>query len=155
MRRKRSITLGGILFAVLSGATVGLAQTANFGSLTLSSQKPTGSLAGAVGGSTSLPAIISNVDRHNNRCLGFGDPSPDHILVLQQDFSRLSLRVNSGGTETTLVIQGPDGVVRCGAGGGGRKDASLADTDWKAGRYKVWVGSLTPGVRRDYTLLIR
>jgi hypothetical protein len=98
---------------------------------------------------------VSNRDRHNNQCLGFGDPTPDHILVLQQAFPKLTLRVNSGGSDTTLVVQGPDGVVRCGDDTGSKKDAGLTDTDWSTGSYKVWVGTVAPGVQRDYTLSIR
>lgn len=142
-----------VSLAVLS-ALPALGQ-ANFGSLTLNAEKQSGSLTGSTGGSTSLPAIISNRDRNNNKCRGFGDPTPDHILTLQQNVSSLRLRVNSGGSETTLVIQGPQGSVRCSDDSKSRKDASLTDTDWQAGTYKVWVGSATPGMRRDYTLYVR
>ncbi|WP_421656616.1 hypothetical protein [Leptothermofonsia sp. ETS-13] len=82
-------------------------------------------------------------------------PLPDHILVLQQFFPKLSLRVNSGGSDTTLVVQGPDGVIRCGDDTGSKKDASITDTEWSAGSYKVWVGTSTPGVKRNYTLTVR
>lgn len=141
-----------VSLAVL-GALPALGQ-ANFGSLTLSAEKQSGTLTGSTGGSTSLPAVVSNRDRNNKKCLGFGDPTPDHILILQQNLSSLKLRVNSGGSDTTLVVQGPQGNVRCGDSQAG-KDASLTDTDWKAGTYKVWVGSATPGTRRDYTLYVR
>lgn len=130
-------------------------QPANFGSLTLGGNKTSGTLSGTTGGSASLPAIVSNSDRHNNKCLGFADPTPDHILVLEQPFSNLRLRVNSGGSDTTLVVQGPDGVVRCNDDAGGSKDAAITDTDWKAGIHKVWVGSVTPNARQDYTLSVR
>lgn len=143
-----------VLLTVL-GTLPALAQS-NFGSLTLGADKQSGALTGSTGGSTSLPAVVSNRDRNNNKCLGFGDPTPDHILVLQQAFSSLKLRVNSGGGDTTLVVQGPQGIVRCGDDSKvGSKDASLSDTDWQPGTYKVWVGSATPGTRRDYTLYVR
>ncbi|MBW4471421.1 MAG: hypothetical protein KME45_13595 [Stenomitos rutilans HA7619-LM2] len=136
------------------GALPVLAQS-NFGGLTLGSGKQTGTLSGSTGGSTSLPAIVSNHDRNNNTCLGFGDPTPDHILVLQQNFSTLNLRVNSGGSGTTLVIQGARDV-RCSDNTTARRqDASLTDTDWQAGTYKIWVGTAAPGVRRDYTLSVK
>ncbi len=132
-----------------------LAQSANFGTITLNPEKTVWVLNGTTGGSTSLPAIVGDRDRHNNNCLGFGDPTPDHILVLQQSFPKLSLRVNSGGLDTTLVVQGPNGVVRCGDDTGSKKDASITDTDWSAGSYKVWVGTINSGVKRDYTLTVR
>lgn len=138
------------------GSSYTLAQTANFGTLTLSADKPSGVLTGSTGGSTSLPAIVRNSDRNNNRCLGFGDPTPDHILILKEDFAKLKLQVDSRGGDTTLVVQGPsEGVVRCGDDSSTSKDASIVDTDWKAGTYKIWVGSATPGMRRDYSLAIR
>ena len=144
---------GWLVSLAVLGALPALGQ-ANFGSLTLGAEKQSGTLTGSTGGSTSLPAIVSNRDRNNNKCLGFGDPTPDHILILQQNISSLKLRVNSGGGDTTLVVQGPRSV-RCSNDSKAGKDASLADTDWEAGTYKVWVGSTTPGVRRDYTLYIR
>jgi hypothetical protein len=142
------------ILAIL-GAVPVLAQSANFGTLELGPDKTSGTLSGTTGGSTSLPAIVSNSDRHNRKCLGFGDPTPDHILVLKQGFARLRLKVNSDGADTTLVVQAADGTVRCGDDSGNNKDASLNDTDWQAGPYKVWVGSAVPGVRRNYTLTIR
>lgn len=137
-------------------ATAVAGQGANFGSLTLGAGRTSGVLSGTTGGGVSLPAIVSNSDRHNNKCLGFGDNQPDHLLVLEQNFPNLRLRVNSGGADTTLVVQGPEGVVRCGDDtSASNKDASLNDTDWKAGTYRIWVGTGTPGLRRDYTLNIR
>ena len=142
------------LVAVLSAVPVG-AQSANFGSLTLSADKPAGTLTGTTGGSTSLPAIVAGSDRNNNQCLGFADPKPDHILVLQQKLPRLKLVVSSSGADTTIVVQSATGEVRCGDDTGPKPDASIDDTDWAAGTYKVWVGSKAPGVRRDYTLRVR
>lgn len=140
---------------LLEVAPVASQSAANFGTLTLDSNKTSGTLSGAIGGSTSLPAIVSNNDYHGKKCLGFGDPSPDHQLVLKQPFAKLQLKVNSGGSDTTLVIQGPNGTVRCGDDTGANKDASITDSDWPAGSYKIWVGSSTPGTRRDYTLSVR
>lgn len=134
-----------------------LAETANFGSLTLSRTSPTSTavLTGSTGGSFSLSAI-ANKDTHNNKCFGFGSPTPDHILVLQQDFSQLTVQIDSGGKDTTLLIQGPnDSTVRCGDDTGRSKDASVTDTGWKAGTYRVWVGSLEAGVKYKYSLSVK
>lgn len=147
--------LSSVAGLVVFGITPGLSQVANFGSLTLTAEKNGGMLTGSTGGSTSLPAITSNRDRHNNPCLGFGDPTPDHILILQQPFPQLALKVNSGGFDTTLVIQGSDGVMRCGNDTGPKKDAGITDTDWAAGSYKIWVGTADPGMQRNYTLTVR
>ena len=153
---KRLWRSGWLVALAVSGGMPALGETANFGTLTLGADKPAGVLNGSTGGSTSLPAIVSNRDRENKKCLGFGDPTPDHILILQQNFSGLKLRVNSGGSDTTLVVQGPNGVVRCGDDISlANKDASISDTDWPAGSYKIWVGSTLPNTRRDYTLYVR
>ena len=131
-----------------------IAQEANFGKVALSTANPVGRLSGFTGGSISLPAIISNMDYRNNRCLGFGDSKPDHILTLEQSFPSLSLRVSSG-SDTTLVVQGADGIVRCGDDTGAQKDASIVDTNWKAGVYRIWVGSSAPSSQRNYRLTIQ
>ncbi len=143
-----------LAFTVFSAVPV-LAQSANFGTLTLGSNNSSGSLNGATGGSTSLPAIVSNSDRHDRKCLGFADPKPDHLLVLQTPFSKLRLKVNSGNKETTIVIKG-DNSVRCGDNSNAaNKGAVLEDGDWQAGTYQVWVGSIEPGVRQNYRLIVQ
>jgi len=145
-----SISLLGAAFPVFAG------QDTSFGSLTLNGTTKSGVLSGSTGGGVSLPAVVSNVDRNNNPCLGFGDDQPDHQLILKQDFARLQLRVNSGGADTTLVVQGPGGVVRCGDdSSSSNKDAAINDTDWSAGTYNIWVGTTTPRVRRNYTLTVK
>jgi hypothetical protein len=147
--------VSGLLIATLV-AVPAVGQTSNFGTLTLGAEKSSGSLTGSTGGSTSIPTIVGTKDRHNNKCLGFGDPTPDHILILKQDIPVLNLKVNSGGSDTTLIVQGSDGVLRCGDDTSPtNKDASISDTNWRAGTYNIWVGSATPGVRRKYTLTVR
>jgi hypothetical protein len=129
--------------ASVVGQSIAYAQDANFGKLTLTAVKTSGTLKGTTGGSVSLPAIVSNTDSSNKKCLGFADPKPDHLLVLQQDFANLGLRV-SGSGDTTLVVVGTDGTVRCG-------DTQIVDKSWRAGTYKVWVGTIAPGIRQNYT----
>ncbi|MBZ8182618.1 hypothetical protein [Oscillatoria salina] len=130
-----------------------IAQAANFDQLILaaSSGNDSRTVTGHTGGSYLLSAI-ANRDRHNNPCVGFAAPTPDHTMVLEQDFSTLKLQVNSGGKDTTLVVQGPDNTVLCGDDTGSNKDASIEDTNWKKGTYKIWVGSFEPSKRWNYTL---
>lgn len=130
-----------------------LAQTANFASLTLAPgfSAAKGVVNGITAGSFSLTSL-QNRDIHNQPCIGYGSPNPDHIIVLQKDFPHLRLQVNSGGKDTTLVVEGPDGVFRCGDDTGASKDASIDDTKWQAGPYKVWVGAIDTGRRWNYTL---
>ncbi|MDX2231232.1 MAG: hypothetical protein NW220_16465 [Leptolyngbyaceae cyanobacterium bins.349] len=133
---------------------VAIAQESNFGQLALNPNNPSGRLRGTTGGTASLPAIVSNRDRHDQQCLGFADPKPDHLLILEKPFTTLTLQVRST-TDTTLVVQGPDGIVRCGDDAGTDKNATIQDIDWSAGKYKVWVGTATPGMQRDYTLTVQ
>ena len=157
IQRKHRLSWNHLLLVCAAfGAVPVLAQSTNFGTLTLGSNNFSGSLSGSTGGSISLPAIVSNSDRHDKKCLGFGDPNPDHLLVLQKPFSKLKLKVNSGDQETTIAIKGSDNSVRCGYNANSLdKGASLEDGDWQAGTYQVWVGSIDPRVRQNYRLTVR
>ncbi|MEH2230913.1 MAG: hypothetical protein V7K71_15055 [Nostoc sp.] len=149
---------GGWLLAILTAitATPAIAQTANFGTFNLSTNfnPAQGTVQGFTGGSYSLSAI-SNRDRDQKACIGFADSQPDHIMVLEKDFSQLTIQVDSNNNDTTLIIQGPDKTtIRCGDDTGKSKDASVSDRDWKRGTYRIWVGTFNPGVKRDYTLKV-
>ncbi len=148
----------GWLLAILTAitATPVIAETANFGTFNLSTNfnPAQGTVQGFTGGSYSLSAI-SNRDREQKVCIGFADPNPDHIMVLEKDFSQLTIQVDSNNTDTTLLIQGPDNtMIRCGDDTGKSKDASVSDRNWKSGTYRIWVGTFNPGFKRDYTLTI-
>ncbi|MBD1863518.1 MULTISPECIES: hypothetical protein [Trichocoleus] len=146
-------TLG--CFILLSAAKVVpvLAESANFRTLNLSPgfSRAAGTARGFTGGSYSLPSI-ANSDREGKRCLGFGDTQPDHIMVLQKDFSRLQLQVDTQGKDTTLVVKGPNNTVLCGDDTGSNKDASVSQPKWSAGTYEIWVGTFDAGARWKYTL---
>ncbi|WP_016948973.1 hypothetical protein [Anabaena sp. PCC 7108] len=131
------------------------AQTANFGTIKLSPgfEPVKGKGIGYTGGSYSLSAM-SNRDRDKKVCIGFGDPNPDHILVLEKDFDNLKILINSG-VDTTLFIKGrDDGIIRCGDDTGRNKDASVIDKQWRSGTYLIWVGTFYPGLKRNYTLTV-
>lgn len=157
--RPRYIFGRGLILTILAAMTptVVIADTANFGTITLlpGFEQTEGKMTGYTGGSYSLSAI-SNRDRHKHACIGFADPTPDHILVLKKNFSRLKIQVNSGGSDTTILIQGPDNkTIRCGDDTGKSKDASIEDSDWKAGTYKIWVATFNRGVKQNYTLSVQ
>jgi hypothetical protein len=146
----------GMLLSLLTLITVApvTAQTANFGTITLASSNSQDavSVSGYTGGSYSLSAI-RNRDRNNNSCIGFADPKPDYILVLKQDIPKLKMQINSGGSDTTMLIQGPDdSIIRCGDDTGRNKDASIDDKNWRAGTYKLWVGTFNANIKGNYTL---
>ncbi len=133
------------------------AETANFGTLALSPGFTTmqGTVSGYTGGTYSLSAI-SNRDWQKKACIGFANPNPDHILVLEKDFDQLTILVNSDGSDTTLLIKSlDDDIVRCGDDTGKNKDASVSDQKWKKGKYQIWVGIFEPDLKRNYTLTVQ
>lgn len=136
-------------------ALPGMAETGNFNSLTLSPgfTKAEGKVRGYTSGSFAL-SIRAKSDRQGNPCLGIGTETPDHILVLKQPFPRLSLRVRSPNNDTTLIVEGPNDFRLCGDDTGRSPDASITATDLAAGTYRVWVGTLEPGQKRNYTLVV-
>ncbi|MBN8563253.1 MAG: hypothetical protein J0L70_22205 [Leptolyngbya sp. UWPOB_LEPTO1] len=145
--------LSGVLVSAITLTLPALAQPNNFKTLTIDDQTSSGMMMGSTGGTTSLPAVVSNSDRSERKCLGFGDPNPDHTIVLKKPVSTLTLQVDSGGSDTTLLMSGPGGV-RC-ADAGSKKDARLREKDLQPGTYQVWVGTVTPNTNREYRLIVR
>ena len=154
-RTQWSLLLTGLLSCL--SVMPALAQAANFESLTLSANflPSDARVRGSTAGFFSLSNIVSR-DRRGNLCLGFADSNPDHILVLQQDFPSLTLQVDSGGNDTTLLVQGPtDNAIRCGSITDRRNpDARIQDINWPAGAYRIWVGTFNQGERLDYVLTV-
>jgi hypothetical protein len=158
----RTRRLGGYLalmpiamLSLLGPAQPTIAQESNFGSFGLNAKTRAAVVDGTTGGSTSLSAITTNLDRNENQCFGFGDPRPDHILSLEKPIDRLKLLVNSRGTDTTLVIQAPDGSFLCADDFGNGKDAGLETANWQPGKYKLWIGTVRPGQRQAYQLIVQ
>jgi hypothetical protein len=151
----RRWSLGVLTLLVWGSGMSAQAQESNFGSFTLNPKTLSHVTNGSTGGTTSLPAVTANTDRNDNQCLGFGDPKPDHVMKLTRRLDRLKLQVDSGGRDTTLIIMGPNGEWRCTDDFGNGKDAGIDDGDWQPGNYKVWIGSVTPGKRWDYRLVVQ
>lgn len=123
--------------------------------LAVDSSQTSAVVTGSTGGGYSLASMI-NRDRHGNPCMGYGDPEPDHVMILESEFSQLSLKVNSRGSDTTLIIKGPGKKnIRCGFGKNNHRDALVKDSQWKPGKYEIWVGSVSPNQRSGYRLSIR
>jgi hypothetical protein len=143
-----------VLASMLSASALpALAQTAAPVKLSLGFARQNGVVLGSTSGSYSLSAI-SKFDRAKNPCLGFSAATPDHTVVLDQSFPKLSFQVNSRGKDTTIMIKTPDGQYICGDDTGSKKDASINATNLSAGTYSVWVGSIEPGKRWSYSLTI-
>lgn len=152
-RWPRPFLLGGLVS--LLAIAPAIAQNANFGSIVLGGDVRQGSATGSTAGFFPLSNITAR-DRLGNLCVGFASQTPDHILVLQQDFPSLKVRVDSGGEDTTLLIQGPnDNTVICGNDTSRRNlDAIVEGKNVPAGTYRVWVGAHEQGQQYNYTLVV-
>jgi hypothetical protein len=144
----------GCLVGLLGAAPV-IAQTSNVGEFTLTANQPTATVNGMTNGVTALSDIAAR-DRHGRICVGFANTTPDHIMRLEQDFANVTVQVDSGGNDTTLLIQGPeDNIIRCGSDTDRRNlDAQIQDEGWSTGTYLIWVGSHNQGQRYDYSLTV-
>mgnify|MGYP001799496886 FL=1 len=100
-------------------------------------------------------ANIASRDSSGEFCLGYADRTPDHVVILEQDFSELTIAVNSGGADTTLLVQGPNnGTVRCNDNASRQnRDAKITDAFTK-GTYQLWVGSYDQEGRHRYSLTV-
>ncbi|MBE9006791.1 hypothetical protein IQ259_17390 [Fortiea sp. LEGE XX443] len=157
-RPRPRIQIGWFL-AILAAITTTpvMAQTANFGRFSLlpGFEPAQGKFSGYTNGSYSLSAI-SNRDRNKQACIGFADPKPDYIMVLEKDFEQMRILIDTGNSDTTLLVKGPDdNMIRCGDDTGKSKDASVSDRNWKKGIYHIWVGTFNPNVKRKYTLTVQ
>ncbi|WP_144865559.1 hypothetical protein [Hyella patelloides] len=142
---------------VCSISGVALAQKKNFNDLVLAvgSNETGGIVTGNTGGAYSL-ASITNSDRDGNPCLGYGDPQPDHIITLKGNFAQLTLQIDSGGSDTTLIVKDvTTNSIRCGLGQNESQDAVIQDSNWSAGTYHIWVGSMSPNQRSPYRLSVQ
>ena len=157
MYKINKIGLTTILLAlVFIPVTRAIAQKKDLNSLhlALSLNQTTAQVIGSTGGGYSLASIV-NQDRHGNHCMGYGDPEPDHTMILENDFSQLKLQVNSGGKDTTLVVKRVDDRdIRCGFGKQHNRDAAIFGRHWQAGTYNIWVGSMIPGDNYNYSLSV-
>lgn len=153
-RKKGPALMVGLIALAFTGfASSAIAQKSNFGEIKLSSRPVT--VTGTTGGNTSLAAIAGNQDSSGAPCIGFGDPTPDHTMTLTKPMDRLSFNVDSAGVDTTIVILGPNGNLRCGDDTGSKKDASLEDPNWKPGTYQIWIGSMKQSIRQPYRLTVK
>ncbi|MFM7527124.1 MAG: hypothetical protein ACKO63_01295 [Nodosilinea sp.] len=154
--------IGLILLGTVPGLTVlaqasnfVLAQASNFGEMVISQAQLQAMASGSTAGLWALTNLARR-DRYGNVCTGFADVNPDHTLILQDDFDQLTLQVDSGGNDTTLLVQGPTPeIIRCGEDSDRRnRDAHISDTGWLAGTYQIWVGAHHQGQRHSYSLTV-
>lgn len=131
-----------------------IAQTrANFGVVQLSASSRTEhpAIQGYTQGSVPLAAIAAH-DAAGTRCVGFAETEPDHVLDVQQNIGQMLIQVNSGGQDTTLLIQDEQGRVWCGDDTGRSLDATVRIDRMSVGEYRVWVGSFDAAQSYNYFL---
>ena len=145
-----------VLTLMIMPVTSAIAQRKDLNSfhLALRLNQTTAKVMGSTGGTYSLASMV-NKDHYGNHCMGYGDPEPDHTMILDNDFPRLKLKVKSGGKDTTLVVKSTDKKdIRCGFGRQHSRDAVIDGRNWKAGRYEIWVGSMKPHQHSNYSLSV-
>ena len=133
-----------------------IAQSAHFGEFTLASSanKIAAAVTGRTDGSYDL-SIIAKTDTAGNPCIGYASVNPDHVMILEQDLAKLKLQVDSNGKDTTLVVRGPDNIIRCDFGTNETPDAVIEDLNWPSGKYQIWVGCIEPEQNWDYRLSVQ
>lgn len=99
------------------------------------------------------PRVISVVSggsipasRIRNGCRGFISSNPDaRIVYTASGRYPLIISVDSN-SDTTLVVNGPDGSFRCDDDGGERGlNPAIRYERPRSGRYEIWVGSYRAG----------
>lgn len=129
------------------------ANPANFASLSLSPGFSSHTIKGYAKGIIALHRIVGERDMQKNMCLGYGSPSPDHMLVLKKNVNKLRLQVNSR-RDTTLLIKGPGNRLYCLDDSEKGKDAGWVANQLPAGKYSIWVGSFERGQQFRYTVTV-
>jgi hypothetical protein len=105
-----------------------------------------------VSGFTPDPHVVSLVSGGNlnalnagNGCRGFVTASPDVRLTYQAGSLPLIVSVASS-SDTTLVVNAPDGTFHCDDDGGvNGLNPSIRFNRPLSGRYEIWVGSYRAG----------
>lgn len=134
-----------VALGVFAGSSSALAQS-NFGTMQLSRGfTPDPMVASGTSGGA---MAASNM---NSSCTGWISSTPDHILAMNTAFPFLRVFAQSD-SDTTLVIQGPNGSVWCNDDTYDRNPA--IENAFPAGMYKVWIGSYQQGQNASYQLKV-
>ena len=103
-------------------------------------------------GFTPDPRVISlraggdiAASRINSRCAGFITNAPDYRLVYEAGSLPLIIPV-AAASDTTLVVNAPDGQFYCDDDGGvNGTNPSIRFNSPQSGRYEIWVGTYRSG----------
>lgn len=138
--------------AALVTATGALAQDtslrANYGELSLQA------------GFADDPRVISlraggdiSAQRAGSGCRGFITNAPDVRLFYEAGSLPLIISVDAG-SDTTLVVNGPDGSFYCDDDSGEGTNPSVRLNSPQSGRYEIWVGTYSSGNSQPARLYI-
>jgi hypothetical protein len=120
----------------------------NFGTITLATGfTPDPHVASGTSGAGASGRDASTLDAN---CRGQIDSTPDHLFVATTAMSNLRIMANST-SDTTLVVQKPDGTYACNDDGEGLNPIVVVQGA-AAGTYQVFVGSYTEGENAAYKL---
>jgi hypothetical protein len=87
-------------------------------------------------------------------CTGYVTSAPDVRLVYSAGSLPLIISV-AAGSDTTLVVNGPDGRFYCDDDGGlGSLNPSIRFNNPRSGRYEIWVGTYRSGATEPARLHI-
>ena len=138
----KALTVLGAL--TLGAPAVALAQPSNFGTVALRPgfTPDPHSANGTSGGQ-------ANATNVNSSCRGWIASNPDHVLQAQGHFNFLRIFAVSNG-DTTLLIQTPNGQVRCNDDTFGTNPS--VEGNFGPGTYRIWVGSYQQGQNSPYQL---
>jgi hypothetical protein len=143
LMNKKKFNLTAII-AIIAGINIinHPVQAQMFDNLSISPNFPAnqGVLTGISGGNKKASELVNNIDTQTGLCVGFVDEKPSHTLVLKKDFNYLSLLVDSPG-DTTLIIKSDQWGTWCNDNYKNRRQNPGVAGDWKAGTYKIWLGS--------------
>jgi len=138
------MALGAVIISGLVAVSGAEAQRSNFGTITLlpGFTPDPHNAAGTSGGA-------ANASNTNSSCRGWISSTPDHIFRAGRDFNFLRIFAESSG-DTTLVIQTPNGQMRCNDDTYGRNP--MVEGRFPAGTYRIWIGSYSEGENLRYQL---
>ena len=94
-----------------------------------------------------------NADRIGSSCRGYITNQPDYRLHYSAGSLPLIISVDAE-SDTTLVVNAPDGSYYCDDDGGEGLNPSIRFDSPKSGRYEIWVGTYSSGNSQPARLYI-
>ncbi|MGE0785905.1 MAG: hypothetical protein AB7S26_09475 [Sandaracinaceae bacterium] len=103
-----------------------------------------GIAGGSIQASTTVPPTVT--------CAGYIPEQPSHTVVLSDSFANFRIVVAST-ADTTLVVRGSDGSIRCHDDVHYPEDRNpLIEAAFAPGSYSIFVGTFSPNEQAPYTI---